>query len=490
VNFRSVAHSIACLLALEGVLMALCGLGSLFLFADPPAAWTALCYSSSGLLAFSLLTVALTRRAPELTRRDGLGIVAFGWLFACLAGALPFYFSGTIPDPAAAFFESVSGLTTTGATVLAAPELAPRGILLWRAISQLLGGVGVLVLLLAILPLAGAGGSQVFRAEMPGPTKDRIAPRIASTAKILWGVYLAFVAAVLLALRLAGMSWFDAVCHSFCTVSTGGFSTRAASIAAYASPAVEAIIAVGMFLGSCNFLLHWRFLRHGGFPYARDTEFRAFFLFLLVLVALVAAAVALGLGAAPAAPLADLPRILRHASFTVLSLTSSSGFSTVDYTPWPAAAQALLLVGALVGGMGGSTTGAIKVGRVLAMFSAISREIRLFLHPNAAVPVRYGRRVLPESLLLSIVGFVFLYFLVLLLGILLVLPFAPDVATSVSAAVACISNTGVGFAGVGPSSTYAVIAPPGHLVLAALMLLGRLEIYTILAVFLPSFWRK
>ena len=191
-----------------------------------------------------------------------------------------------------------------------------------------------------------------------------------------------------------------------------------------------------------------------------------------------------------AASLSDLPRILRQTAFTVLSMASGSGFSTANYALWPAAAKALLLVAMLVGGMGGSTTGALKVGRILAMGAAMSREVRLFLHPRAAIPVRYGRRVLPESLLLSIVGFLFLYFFVLLVGILLLVPFSSDIRTCVSSAVACLTNVGPGFAGVGPASTYAGIAPAGHLILAALMLLGRLEIYTILAVFLPSFWRK
>lgn len=479
-NVRAVLRALSGLLGLVGALMAACG-GVSWGMGDAPEAWRALLGCGAGVAAGAGLLRVLLPGHAELSRRDGVGVVAFGWLAACAAGALPFRFSGAIPAWAGAFFESASGFTTTGATVLEVLEEVPKGLLLWRAVTQLLGGVGVLVLLVAILPMAGAGGSQLFRAELPGPTKDRVAPRIANNAKILWGVYLILVAALVAALRVE-MGWFDAVCHAFSTISTGGFSTRTASVGAFGSAYVEWVVTAFMFLGACNFTLHWRTLRGGGLPHWRDGETR-FYAGALALAAAVAAAV-LWRGGERAA------EAVRHAAFTVVSISTSTGFCTADFDLWPAAVKAVLFGLMLMGGVAGSTAGGIKVGRVQVALAAMRREIRRFTQPRAVMPLRYGKKSLDESLLLAILGFVALFFALLGAGTLAMVPMMPDMASAASAVAAALANTGPGFGAVGPTANYAAVPAAGQWVLSALMIAGRLELFTALAVFLPSFWRK
>ena len=484
-NFKPVFHVIAWLLGVMALLMGSCGLVS-YLHAEPAAAWTALAYSAAGTLATAAVLWALTRNDQELSRRDGLGVVTFGWLFAGLAGAAPFVLSGVIPSPVAATFETVSGLTTTGASVIPVLEGVPKGILLWRALTQFIGGMGVLILVVAILPFAGAGGMQLFRAEMPGPTKDRIEPRVASTAKMLWGVYVLLVVVLIGLLRLGGMDWFDAVCHSFATVATGGFSNRTTSIAAYDSAYVETVLTVFMLLAGINFSLHYRLLRGEGAAWWKDGELR-FFLGVFALFAAVGtwvlhgarADAGLGWGGA-----------FREVAFTGASLMTTTGFTTGDYDRWPLLLKPLLVLLMLLGGCAGSTAGGIKVGRIQVMLKAVVREIRLFMQPQAVIPVKAGRKPLEDELLLSILGFVLLYLFVLLLGVLALVPFVPDFRTAFSAVVACLGNVGPGFAGVGPTQNYAAIPAGGQAILTALMLVGRLELYTVLAVFMPAFWRK
>ncbi len=484
-NFKPVFHVIAWLLGVVALLMGGCGLVS-FLHGEPAAAWTALVYSAAGTLAAAAVLWVLTRNDQELSRRDGLGVVTFGWLLAGIAGAVPFVLSGTIASPVAALFETVSGMTTTGASVIPVLEGVPKGILLWRALTQLIGGMGVLILVVAILPFAGAGGMQLYRAEMPGPTKDRIEPRMASTAKLLWGVYVLLVVVLVLLLRLGGLTWFDAVCHSFTTMATGGFSTRTASIAAFDSAYVEAVLTVFMLLAGINFSLHYRLLRGEGAAWWKDGELR----FYLVVFALFAGVGTVVLHGARAAAGLDWGGALRQVAFTGASLMTTTGFVTDDYDRWPALLKPLLVLLMLLGGCAGSTAGGIKAGRIQVMLKAVGREIRLFMQPQAVIPIKAGRKPLEDDVLLSILGFALLYLFVLLLGTLALIPFVPNGLTAFSAVLACLSNVGPGFAGVGPIQNYAAIPDAGNAILTALMLVGRLELYTVLAIFMPAFWRK
>ena len=484
-NFKPVFHVVAWLLGVMALLMGFCGLVS-YLYGEPAQAWTALAYSAGGTLVAAALLWVLTRTGKELSRRDGLGVVTFGWIFAGIAGAFPFVLSGTIASPIAALFETVSGMTTTGASVIPVLEGVPKGILLWRALTQFVGGMGVLILVVAILPFAGAGGMQLYRAEMPGPTKDRIEPRMASTAKMLWGVYVLLVVALIVLLRLGGMDWFDSVCHAFATMATGGFSNRTASIAAYDSVYVETVVTGFMLLAGINFALHYRALRGEFSPWWKDGEIRFFLGFLGLCVGfgtlvLHQARAAAGVGWGPS---------FREVSFTCASLVTTTGFVTGDYERWPVVLKPMLVFLMLLGGCAGSTAGGIKAGRIQVMFRAIARESRLFMQPQAVIPVKLGRKTLDDDVLRSILSFVALYLLVALLGALAMIPFSADVQTAGSSAIACLGNVGPGFSAVGPTMNFAGIPDAGKAILTALMLVGRLELYTVLAIFMPAFWRK
>ena len=484
-NFKPVFHVIAWLLGVVGVLMGFCGLVS-FLHGEPAKAWSALAGSGAGTLAVAAALGLATRNEQELSRRDGLGVVTFGWLFAGLAGAVPFLLSGVIASPVAAVFETISGLTTTGASVLPVLDDVPKGILLWRAMTHLLGGMGVLVLVVAILPFAGAGGMQLFRAEMAGPSKDRIEPRVASTAKMLWGVYIILTVVLIFLLRLGGMDWFDSVCHSFATLATGGFSTRTYSIAEYHSLYIESVLTVFMLIGGINFALHYRVLRGEVFAWWKDAEVR-FFLGVFLACSLAGAAV---LHHARAASGLGWGGAFREMSFTCASLMTTTGFVTGDYEQWPRILKPMLILLMLLGGCAGSTAGAIKVGRIQVVLKAAVREVRLFMQPQAVIPVKIGRKFLEDDLLRSILSFVLLYLLVLLAGVVAMIPFSADIQTAVSAAVACMGNVGPGFSTVGALFNYAAIPDAGKAILTVLMLVGRLELYTVLAIFMPAFWRK
>jgi trk system potassium uptake protein TrkH len=483
-NFKPVFHVIALLLGVVGLLMGFCGLVSLL--HGEAEAWTALWQSAAGTLVVAGALWALTRSQQELSRRDGLGVVAFGWLFAGLAGAVPYLLSGVIASPVAAVFETVSGMTTTGATVIPILEGVPEGILLWRAITQFIGGMGVLILVVAILPFAGAGGMQLFRAEMPGPTKDRIEPRVASTAKMLWGVYVLLTVLLIFLLRLGGVDWFDASCHAFTTMATGGFSTHTTSVLAFESAYVEGLLTGFMLLAAMNFALHYRILRGEFSAWWKDGETR-FFLGVFLACSLAGtvmlhqARAAAGLGWSGA---------FREVAFTCASLMTTTGFTTGDYDQWPALLKAMLFLLMLLGGCSGSTAGAIKASRIQVMFKALHREIRLFMQPQAVIPVRLGRKILDDEILLAIVSFVALYLFVALAGVLAMLPFTPDIQTAVSAVIACMGNVGPGFSAVGPHLNYSAIPGGGQALLSLLMLVGRLELYTVLAILMPAFWRK
>jgi trk system potassium uptake protein len=484
-NFKTVFHVIAWLLGVMALLMGFCGLVS-YLHGEPKPAWTALVYSGGGTLVAAAGLWAATRNQKELSRRDGLGVVAFGWLLAGVAGAFPFVLSGTISSPVAALFETVSGMTTTGATVIRVLEEVPEGILLWRALTQFIGGMGVLILVVAILPLAGAGGMQLYRAEMPGPTKDRVEPRMASTAKMLWGVYIILIVVLILLLRCGGLDWFDAVCHACTTMATGGFSTRTASVAAFDSAYVETVIAVFMLLAGISFSLHYRVLRGEISSWWKDGEIR----FFLGIVALSIAGGTWFLQAARAPEGGSWGGALREVAFTCISLVTTTGFVTGDYDRWPLVMKSLLIFLMLLGGCAGSTAGGIKAGRIQVMFKTIVREVRRFMQPQAIIPIRLGRKTLDDGILRSILSFVALYMLVTLLGVLAMIPFTADMPTAGSATIACISNVGPGFAAVGPTANFAEIPAGGQAILTLLMLVGRLELYTVLVIFLPAFWRK
>jgi len=424
-----------------------------------------------------------TRGSIDLRARDGFAIVTFGWLAAALLGSLPLALSGVCENYVDAFFESMSGFTTTGATILVDIDSLPRGILLWRSVTQWLGGMGIVVLSVAVLPLLGIGGMQLFRAEVPGPTADRLSPRISSTAKILWGVYLGMTLIQIGLLLLGGMGWLDAVCHAFSTVSTGGFSTHNASVGYFDSLYIDIVVTVFMFLAATNFSLHY-WLLHGRWrQYWRNEEFRLYAMVALAAVLVVWGEIVWGTHQ-PAA------EALRYASFQAISILTSTGFGTADYLLWGAAVQLILYALMFVGGCAGSTTGGMKMMRVLILSKHSIRELRRQLHPQAILNVRMSGRFVPEDVILKILGFFLFYMSIYIIVAIVVALMGVDPLTAIGASVATLSNIGPGLGDVGPASNYAGLPMMAKLVLSASMLLGRLELYTVLVLLTPMFWRR
>jgi len=421
----------------------------------------------------------------ELTRKDGILIVVFGWLVAIAISMLPFLLCeprGTI-SVVDALFETVSGFTTTGASVLTQLEAQPRAILFWRSMTHFLGGMGILVLCVAIIPFLGVGGMQIYRAEAAGPSKDRLTPRIASTAKLLWTIYIGMNLVLAVLLHFAGMNWFDAVNHAMATMATGGFSTRSASIAAYNSVTIESILTVFMILASFNFALHYRVLRGDLLAYFRNPECR-FFVILWVLICLaITGNLALKSGE-------HWTTSIREAFFTVASIISTTGFATADYDLWPAFSKILLITAMFIGGCAGSTAGGIKVIRMFVLLKKMTRELRIFLRPKAVYPIKIGRQIIDPGIISSITVFFFIFTMTFTAGSIAMSFFTEDIVTAVSAVIAALGNIGPGLGAVGPTQTYAEIHDAAKVLLAALMLLGRLELYTLLVILMPGFWRR
>lgn len=422
------------------------------------------------------------RSRSELRLRDSFVVVTAGWLLVSAFGALPFRLSGHMPSFADAFFESMSGFTTTGGSVLVRVEDLPHGLLFWRSLTHWLGGMGIIVLSLAILPLAGVGGTQLYKAEMPGPTPDKITPRVQQTAKMLWGVYVTLTAAETLLLLAGGLNLHEALCQAFGTMGTGGFSTRTASIAGFDSLFVEAVIVVFMVLAGMNFTLHFHGLRGRFSTYWKSEECRFYLGILGVFAALLAANNVLTGTYRPF-------EAVRHSVFQVVSIATTTGFATADFGAWAPSAQLILLFLMFVGGCAGSTGGSIKVLRVMIILKQGLAELKKMLHPRAVIPVRVDARSIPPNVVINILGFMFLY-----LGLLVTATFAMtlmgiDLVTSFSGVAASLGNIGPGLGVVGPAGSFHDIPAAGKWLLSFCMLAGRLEIYAVLVLFTRDFWK-
>jgi trk system potassium uptake protein TrkH len=425
----------------------------------------------------------------ELYRREGILIVVGGWVLASLFGALPYLLTGTLASPVDALFESASGFTTTGATTLTAIEAAGRGVLFWRSFSQWLGGMGIIVLFVALLPELGPGARFLYKLEVPGPTAQALLPHIRDTATLLWRLYLAFTAAQTALLMLAGLDLYDALTHTFSTLSTGGFSPRTASVAAFASPAVELVVIVFMVLAGANFSLYFA-LRHrsGWRTVAGDPELRAYLTILGgATLAVAAALVASDLYAGTDAGIA---RALLDSLFQVASILTTTGFATTDFETWPSFARMTLVALMFVGGCAGSTAGSMKVMRMVIGLKAAWREVRLIFSPSSVISVLVGQKPVPEGVVRSVAGFFILYFSSWSLGtVALTLTSGQDLVTAATAAAATLGNIGPGLEAVGPVKDYAFFDPVSKLVMVVLMWLGRLEVYSIAALVTVRFWR-
>lgn len=458
-----------------------------------PLAWSVYLHSPDArvfVISIAIgLGIALALRLPfsrhaDLGRREALIVIVAGWLAAGTVGAIPFILSGAVPSWIDAVFETVSGLTTTGATVLASVADQPSGILMWRATLQWLGGMGIAVLFTAVFPALGIGGTRLLAAEMPGPVVEKLTPRVRETAGLLWGVYAALTALQFVLLLVAGLSAYDALLNAFATLSTGGFSNQPMSLQSYGNPWVERITAVFMFLGGVNLVLQYRILWLRESRRLRSSELKGYG----IIIAAASALVAVNLWAD--GTYQRFGDALHHGVFQVISLVTTTGYVSADYDAWPAASRAILFLLLFCGGMAGSTAGGMKVIRLVVLAKHAVQSLTTLLHPHATVPLLVDGKPVPPPVLRSIVLFVVLY-IGLFAASFVVLSFdGHDFVTALSAAIAILGNTGTAFGLVGPYDSYAFFSPWAKVYMTVLMMAGRLEVVALLVLFTPAFWRR
>lgn len=432
-----------------------------------------------------LMWISCHRAKSDLGTRDGFLIVTLFWAVLGSAGSLPFIFSAAVDlSLTDAVFESLSGLTTTGATVISGLDDLPHSILFYRQQLQWLGGMGIIVLAMALLPMLGIGGMQLYRAESPGPVKDnKLVPRLAETAKALWYIYVSLTLACAAAYWLAGMSLFDAITHSFSTIAIGGFSTHDASMGYFDSAAIELIAVVFMFIAGINFALHFTAWQRGRVGhYFRDPEFK-FYAFILLAVSVVTISVLSAFEVYP-----TLSETFVKGLFQVVSFATTTGFATGDFNEWPLFLPYVLMYAAIIGACAGSTGGGMKVIRILLIFKQGFREVQRLIHPHAVIPIKLGRGPVQDRVVEAVWGFFAVYVMAFMLMLLALLATGLDIVTAFSAVGACINNLGPGLASV--ADNYGELSNAAKWILSFAMLLGRLEVFTLLVLFTPMFWRR
>ncbi|MFW6015744.1 MAG: TrkH family potassium uptake protein [bacterium] len=436
---------------------------------------------SMGLTALSgFILKGFRNKDLELKYKDGFVIVTLGWLLVSLFGAFPFLLAGIFSNPVNAFFESVSGFTTTGATVIMSLESLSHTILFWRSLTHWLGGMGIIVISLAILPRL-AGKMYLYTAEVPGPLNNRLKPRIQETARTLWLLYIGLTIFQVFLLWITGMSLFESLIHSFGTISTGGFSSRVLSVGAYRTNTINIIIIVFMFLGATNFELIYKFFRGDLFSFYRDEEFRFYLLLLGISILLITVNLSIHI-------YDDYDISFKHAAFQVVSISSTTGYALVDYDSWPPFSRWILLVLMFVGGSAGSTAGGIKVIRIKVLFKKCIQELYRMLHPRAIKKVKINNTIVSEEVSTSILGFFFLYIMVFVVATICLTYYGIDILSAISAVASSLGNIGPGLELVGPLNSYLPLQNMSKMILIFCMLLGRLEIYTILT-FIFMDWR-
>jgi trk system potassium uptake protein TrkH len=443
-----------------------------------------------------LVAMFFTRdHKKEVKPKEGYIIVTFGWLVMSASGMLPYLFTGAIPDITNAFFETISGYTTTGASILNDIESLPKGLLFWRSLTHWIGGMGIIVLAIAILPLLGIGGMQLFAAEAPGPSADKLHPRITDTAKRLWLIYVGYTLAETLLLKLAGMGFFDAMNHAMATLSTGGFSTKNNSLAYWNDqPLIQYIVTLFMFLAGSNFVLSYFAFKGKIQKVLKDEEFK-FYTGFIISFSIVAALV-IYFQAQPQVS-ASLPMVfgygesaIRHALFQVLAVVTTTGFVTADFTGWTPFLTIFFFGLMFLGGSAGSTAGGIKVMRHLLIIKNGLLEFKRTLHSNAIIPVRYNNKTVAESIVYNIIGFFVLYMLLFIIGALVLAFMGLDFESAIGGAATSLGNVGPGLGSLNPLSNFNDLPALGKWWCGFLMLLGRLELFTVLILFSPYFWRK
>ncbi len=479
---KSILNFIGILVLFLGLSM-IAPLGVSLAYSDGVSGALALSIAIAAGAGFLLYLFTKNREEVHLSHRDGVAVVTLGWATAGLVGTLPYLLSGAIPGFTNAYFESISGFTTTGASILSNIEGLPKGVLLWRSLTQWFGGMGIIVLSVAILPLLGIGGMQLYKAEVPSPVVDKLKPRISETAKTLWKVYILITALEILLLIAGGMSLFESACHAFSTMPTGGFSPMNASIAHYNSAYVDGVIVVFMLMAGINFSLHYRFIKGEAAAFAKDTEFQVF----IGLFGVFTLTVTMDLYGDVYQSISEA---FRYASFQVGSILTTTGFATADFDRWPAYSRLVLFLCMFIGGMAGSTGGGIKVMRIILLIKHAYREVLRVIHPHAVISVKLGKRPVPNEVLNSVWGFLLLFAGLFISASLIMSSMGLDMITAVSSVAASIGNIGPGLGSVGPTLNYLGIPETGKWILIFCMLLGRLEIYTVIVLLAPEYWRR
>jgi len=424
-------------------------------------------------------------RGHTLSTQSSFMLVTLSWVVASLFGALPFFISDAIPSFTDSFFETMSGFTTTGASILTSIESLPRSMLFWRSLTHWLGGMGIVVLTVAILPLLGIGGLQLIRAEAPGPSVDKITPRITETAKILWYLYLGLTVGEIFFLMLGGMDLFDATTHTFGTLATGGFSPKNSSVGYYNSGYIDAVITVFMLLAGINFTLHYRLFTGKIKNLFLDFELKAYLLIFAAATAIMSYDLYANYHVYD-----TLSTSVRYAGFQAASILTTTGYATADFERWPFLSQTVLFFLMFIGGCSGSTGGGIKVIRIVTLLKTGINEMKYLLHPRGIFTIKLGQKIVKKDIAYTITGFFFLYILILLLVTLVVSTAEHDIVTSFTTALVTVGNIGPGLGDIGPAENYSFYKDYIKWTLCFAMLVGRLEIYTVLIIFTPTFWKK
>ena len=494
-NYKIIFHFFGLLLLFNGGFMLLAALLS-FCYKDGET--FSLFLAGISVLLFGILAMFFTRdHTKEMNKREGYLVVTFGWIVMTLSGTLPYLFTGVIPDFTNAFFETISGYTTTGSTILNDIESLPRGILFWRSLTHWIGGMGIIVLAIAILPLLGIGGMQLFAAEAPGPSADKLHPRITDTAKRLWLIYFGFTAAETLFLSLAGMSFFDALNHSMSTLSTGGFSTKNASMAFWNdSPLIQYIVIFFMFLAGTNFVLSYFVFKGNVSKVVRDEEFKLYFKLTILFSLIVGGIIYLNTFLESSSAFTH-PAIwgvgegsFRHALFQVVAILTTTGFVSSDFTLWSPLLVVFFFGLMFLGGSAGSTSGGVKIVRHLVLLKNGFLEFKRSLHPSAILPVRYNNKSVSGDIVFNVLGFFILYMLSFIVGALGFALLGLDFQSAVGVAASSLGNVGPALGEFGPSHNFFAMPTAGKWWAAFLMLIGRLELFTVLILFTPFFWRN
>ncbi|MCL4120644.1 UNVERIFIED_CONTAM: hypothetical protein GTU68_046866 [Idotea baltica] len=482
-NYKIIFHFLGLLILFNGGFVLLSSLVS-FLYKDGVS--SELFIAGLSTLIVGIAVMFFTRRhKKEMNKREGYIVVSFGWIIMALSGTMPYMITGVIPNFSSAFFETMSGFTTTGASILNDIESVPKGVLFWRSLTHWIGGMGIIVLAIAILPLLGIGGMQLFAAEAPGPSADKLHPRITDTAKRLWLIYFGYTAAETVLLQAAGMSFFDAVNHSMCTLSTGGFSTKNASVAYWNNePVIQYIIIVFMFLAGSNFVLSYFAFKGKVQKIFGDEEFRLYFKFIAVFTLISALVIYFR------AVWGRAESSFRHSLFQVLSVITTTGFVTADYTLWTPFLVVFFFGLMFLGGSAGSTSGGVKVVRHLLLIKNGFIEFKRALHPNAILPVRYNKKAVSGDIVFNVLAFFILYMLSFIIGALGFSMMSIDFESAIGLAASSLGNVGPALGDFGPVNNYAALPSIGKWWCSFLMLIGRLELFTVLVLFTPFFWRN